>query len=190
MCVGRVEMSRGNVRKLSALLDGCGKISLDEWNVWYGWFRPSCVIDGLYTALMMHMIIGEAQTAGIGIACHFEAVNESAIRVTPREVSLSATGQALAMMKPHINGTLLHADSGVVVTEKEGRITVTAVNASFDQRKSVSLERGSACVRAKLYRGTSLLPHSHFEVEPLDVHSETEGLFFELPPHSMAILQY
>ena len=57
------------------------RISFDEWNVWYAWYRAKSVNDGIFTASMLHMLIEEAGPSGIDMACHFEAVNEGAIRV-------------------------------------------------------------------------------------------------------------
>ena len=38
------------------------RISFDEWNVWYGWYRAKSVNDGIFTASMLHMLIEEAGT--------------------------------------------------------------------------------------------------------------------------------
>ena len=139
-CVSSVKIAQNKVQNMRELLgDETIKISFDEWNVWYGWYRPSCLIDGIFTGMMMNMIIGEAQTRGIGFACQFEAVNESAIRVTPTSALLTATGQALALMKVHAEGTLLYADDCSVATEKEGTVSITVVNPSYDMEKQLCL---------------------------------------------------
>lgn len=189
-CMGAVNRARNNLREIHDMVDGRVKISFDEWNVWYAWYRPSCVIDGVYTALMMHMIIGEAQTSGIALACQFEAVNESAIKVTKQGVSLTAAGQALALMKHHVNGILRFASDGVVATEKDGVTTITAVNASYDIPQKISFENKGKNVSAKLYEGTSLLPHSYFSIRDLVINTNGELFEFELPPHGMAMIQY
>ena len=189
-CMGAVERARSNVREIHEMVDGCVKISFDEWNVWYAWFRPSCVIDGIYTALMMHMIIEEAQNCGIELACQFEAVNESAIKVTPQGVSLTATGQALALMKHHVNGKVHLATDRVVATEKNGEVTVTVVNSSFDESQTVSFEDPGKAVNVKIYVGDCLLPHSDFSILDIAVNKDGGRSEFELPPHSMALIQY
>ena len=57
-CVDAVEKARSKVRSMRALLRNDNiKISFDEWNVWYGWYRSSCVIDGIFTGMMMNMFI-------------------------------------------------------------------------------------------------------------------------------------
>lgn len=187
--LGGVERARAKLREMRCQIGKNGLISFDEWNVWYGWYRPSTVTDGIVSALMMQMIISEAQPCGIGIACQFEAVNESAIKVTPTGVELTATGQALALMKAHINGTLRYAEPHAVVTEKEGVITATVINPSVDGEKRISLLCGKLS-DARLLKGESILPHSRFEEGELSVSKMGDAYEITLPPHSMAILHF
>lgn len=190
-CVSSVKIAQNKVRKMRELLgDETIKISFDEWNVWYGWYRPSCLIDGIFTGMMMNMIIGEAQTRGIGFACQFEAVNESAIRVTPTSALLTATGQALALMKVHAEGTLLYADDCSVATEKEGTVSITVVNPSYDMEKTVLFECNKDIILSKLYEGKSLCPHNRFEISDLLVRKNVDYNEIEIPPHSIAFIQY
>lgn len=190
-CVSSVKIAQNKVRKMRELLgDETIKISFDEWNVWYGWYRPSCLIDGIFTGMMMNMIIGEAQTRGIGFACQFEAVNESAISVTPTSALLTATGQALALMKVHAEGTLLYADDCSVATEKEGTVSITVVNPSYDMEKTVLFECNKDIILSKLYEGKSLCPHNRFEISDLLVRKNVDYNEIEIPPHSIAFIQY
>lgn len=189
-CMGAVDRARNMMKDIRGMVEDHVKISFDEWNVWYAWFRPSCTIDGIFTARMMHMIIKEAQPCGIALACQFEAVNESAIKVKPTEVTLTATGQALAFVKDHVNGNLRFATDDVIATEKEGVVTVTAVNDAYDKPMKVSVPNEGNLLYAKHYVPTSLLPHSYFSVNELSVSENGDYYEFELSPHSMAILQY
>jgi alpha-N-arabinofuranosidase len=190
-CVSSVKIAQNKVRKMRELLgDETIKISFDEWNVWHGWYRPSCLIDGIFTGMMMNMIIGEAQTRGIGFACQFAAVNESAIRVTPTSALLTATGQALALMKVHAGGTLLYADDCSVATEKEGTVSITVVNPSYDMEKTVLFECNKDIILSKLYEGKSLCPHNRFEISDLLVRKKVDYNEIEIPPHSIAFIQY
>ena len=190
-CVSSVKIAQNKVRKMRELLgDETIKLSFDEWNVWHGWYRPSCLIDGIFTGMMMNMIIGEAQTRGIGFACQFEAVNESAIRVTPTSAFLTATGQALALMKVHAEGTLLYVDDCSVATEKEGTVSITVVNPSYDMEKTVLFECNKDIILSKLYEGKSLCPHNRFEISDLLVRKNVDYNEIEIPPHSIAFIQY
>lgn len=190
-CISSVKIAQNKVRKMRELLgDETIKISFDEWNVWYGWYRPSCLIDGIFTGMMMNMIIGEAQTRGIGFACQFEAVNESAMSVTPTSALLTATGQALALMKVHAEGTLLYVDDCSVATEKEGTVSITVVNPSYDMEKTVLFECNKDIILSKLYEGKSLCPHNRFEISDLLVRKNVDYNEIEIPPHSIAFIQY
>ncbi len=189
-CLSGVERARAKLYQMREQIGERGMISFDEWNVWYGWYRPSCVIDGIFSAMMMHMIIGEAQKCGIGIACQFEAVNESAIKVTPTGATLSATGQALSVMKVHSNGRLRYADGCAVITEKDGRVTATLVNPSFDESKCISLQCGDAEPSVAFYTPSSMLPHGRFVRSEIKPAHKGETIELELPPCSIAVLQY
>ncbi|MBR3715112.1 MAG: helix-turn-helix domain-containing protein [Clostridia bacterium] len=190
-CVSSVKIARNNVRKMRELLGNSDtKISFDEWNVWYGWYRPSCVLDGIFTAMMMNMIIEEANQSGVGIACQFEAVNESAIKVTPYEASLTATGQAFALMKEHINGKLLYVSDCVTVSKREELTTITFVNPSYDENKRFLFKNSAKIRQSKLYNGKSLMPHHTFEIETLDVIEKANEYEVNVPPHSLAIVQF
>ena len=190
-CISSVKIAQNKIRNMRELLGNKAiKISFDEWNVWYGWYRPSCVMDGIFTVMMMHMIIKEAQKSGIGFACQFEAVNESAIKVTPSTAVLSATGQALAIVKPHAGGLLRYADDCVIATEKEGKATITLVNHLYDEPKTFWIACDKDIALAKLYEGKSLLPNHSFEVKELSVCLCNGRYEIELPPHSIAIVQY
>ena len=190
-CVTAVKNVQRKVRNMRELLGNDSvKISFDEWNVWYGWHRPSCVIDGIFTGMMMNMLIKEASNSGIGLACQFEAVNESAIKVMPDRVELTATGQALSLMKLHAGGTLRYVDDCSVASEKGGTVTITIVNPSYNTKKTVSFECKKDIILSKLYEGKSLCPHNCFEISDLSVCKSSDYCRVEIPPHSMAIIQY
>ena len=189
--VAHIRKVKKCIREMSALLAGSGvKISFDEWNTWCNWSHPSSVVDGIYTALMMHMVIMEAYISGIDISCQFEAVNESAIRVTPQDVSLTATGQALALMKVHAYGILHYESECVIATEKNDRLTVTMINPSYASDKTISLLTNKKPIFAQLYRGESILPHSHFLITDIDMDLLRSEKKISVPPYSMAIIQY
>jgi alpha-N-arabinofuranosidase len=184
---GGVKEARGLAHQMRGLLgDAPTKISFDEWNIWHAWRRPSCVIDGVYTAGMLHMFMDEAVNSNLGVVCQFELTNESGIKVTPTDAFLSATGQAFAIMKPHQEGTILTASDELVATRKGDEITVTLINFSADEAKGYALDCGRGIIEATLYEGKSLAPHSYFE--PSDLAVEDGKL--EIPAHSVARIRY
>lgn len=190
-CVDAVNHARNYARYMRSILGDCPTlISFDEWNIWHAWRRPSCVIDGIYTAGVLHVMMGEAKQSGIGISCQFESVNESAIKVIPTEAYLSATGQAFSIMKPHCEGTLRYASEWVVASEKDGIVTVTIINPSVDDAKGFVLPCGRGITEATLYEGRSILPHSYFEASELAVSVNGDECAFEVPAHSVVRIQY
>ena len=165
-------------------------ISFDEWNLWFAWYRKSTVVDGIHAALMQNMIIGEAPVSNIGMAYHFEMVNEGAIKVNPHNVELTATGKMIKLLGVHTGGRLLYSDDYVTVTEKDGITTVTAINSSCDNEKKIGFNFGGKNVKAKAYVGKTLMPVSDFEEEALSVELDESSAKTTLAPISVALIQF
>lgn len=189
-CLSGVSNMRQKINEMRSVLPVGQKISFDEWNVWYGWYRPSCVIDGIYAALAMHMFISEAQKGDIEFVCHFEAVNESAIKVTPKSVSFTALGEMLKVMKLHSNGNLIYADDFTVVTKKDNITTVTVINSSCNDVSRFKFTNAGNCIKKSLYSGKTLMPHSTFEIAELPCTIEGTTFETELAPLGVAVIQF
>lgn len=168
-------------------------ISYDEWNYWYAWYRPSSVIEGLYAAGMLHMLMQESGPLDMPVCCYFQPVGEGAMEIKPYEVSLTGIGQVMSVMKAHEGGKLCRVDGAgdleAVATVNSGVLTVTLLNRRFAEEKRFVLNECGALLQAKVLEAPDLLPHSHFEEKPLAVHAGEEGLQVTLPPHSFAMLQ-
>lgn len=188
-CLDTVEHDRGLVRKLRSMISDSLKISFDEWNTWYAWYRPSSIVDGLFTALMLHMVIGEAERSGIALCCHFEAINEGMMIVRPDGAELTASGQAFAMMKHHAGGVLRYAAEDAIVTQKDEQFTVTAVNPSYDKPRTVRIPVGGEIECATLYACDRVGPFTKFELQPVNPALEDGAWKIELPAHSMLLMQ-
>ncbi len=190
-CIDKVNTQcRKLVHMLRAqLADEKQKISFDEWNVWYSWYRPGCVSDGIFTAAMLHMLMEEAEPSGIFSACHFEAVNEGAIRVEWDRAFLTPSGRMFAVMKHHIGGRLCFADQDAVATEKDQILTVTLLNRSFGEKKKFILPGYGKPVVATLYRADQVLPYSDFETTQTELVKAGENLEAVLPEHSVMLIQ-
>jgi alpha-N-arabinofuranosidase len=165
------------------------KISFDEWNLWYAWYRKSSVPDGMHAAMMLTMIIGQAPLSDVGIACNFEAVNEGAIKVYPHNAEFTATGKMIKLMTEHMNGELLYADDFTVMTEKDGIKTVTAVNPSVGEDAVFSIEADGKPFEAALYEGKEIMPVSDFEEKGPDISAENGSISLKLSPLSVAIIK-
>ena len=187
-CIEAVEEMRQLAIRQRSLLSDDLKISFDEWNVWYAWYRSSSVTDGIYNALAAQMLIAEADHCGIELACHFEAVNEGMIRVYPDRAELTAQGQMFKLMKNHAGGKLLFTAPEAVVTRKDGVVTATVVNASLNEEKTVDFGSCGNCVEAMLYTSDSILPPSYFA--GTHVLAEAQSGTLRMPPHSVLLLRF
>ena len=188
-CAEDVATMRRMAREQRELLSDDLKISFDEWNVWYAWYRPSSVTDGIYTALAAQMLIAEAKPCGIDLACHFEAINEGLLEVHPDWAELTAQGQMFKLMKNHAGGHLVYtAPEAVMTRNSDGVATATVVNASLTEWKDVSFGGCGKCVEAKLYSSDSILPPSYFSES--DVLANVKNSTYRMPPHSVLLLRF
>lgn len=188
-CLASVFRMRSLARELRGMLDNNIKISFDEWNIWYAWYRPSNVTDGIYAALALHMLMGEAEKSGIALACHFEAVNEGMITVGPDSTALTAQGQVFSLMKSHAGGILCHTSIDAVATiGADGCVTATVVNASLDADKEVCFSGCGECIEAICYTSDTVLPPSVFKTK--DVLRDAHNGQLRMPPHSLMLLRF
>ena len=156
--------------------------------MWYAWYRPSSVTDGIYHALAQHMLMAEAKPCGIELACHFEAINEGLLEVHSDRSELTAQGQMFKLMKNHAGGELVFTAPEAVVTRKEEVLTATVVNASLYDWKDVNFGACGKCVEAKLYSSDSILPPSYFAES--DVQDQIRADTLRVPPHSVLMLRF
>lgn len=189
-CLASVSRMRDLLHQSRQWLEPSTRISMDEWNVWYAWYRPSSVTDGIYAALALHMLMEEAEKSGIALACHFQAVNEGMLCVKPDHVSLTAQGQVFSRMNRwHMGNRLCSASQEAVVSvDREGRMAVTVVNAAFRCEKPVDFSSFGPCGEAVLFSSDTVLPPSEFTVT--DVLEQAAGGTFQMPPHSVLFLRF
>ena len=164
------------------------QISFDEWNAWYAWYRTGSVSEGILAAAFRNMLFRHADKYGVMMACHFESINEGAIKVTPNEVTLSPVGQVFSAMKEHANGMICALEEDVTSTCKQSVVTTTLLNRSFDRPKKFTLHNCGKIISAKLYSSEDVVPGTVFEITDLAVTLENGTATVVLPPHSMAVL--
>ena len=164
------------------------KISYDEWNAWYAWYRSGSVSEGIMAAAFRNMLFRHADEYGVMMSCHFESVNEGAIKVTPKDAQLSPTGQVFSAMKVHANGMICALEEDVTSTCKQSVVTTTLLNRSFDRPKKFTLHNCGKIISAKLYSSEDVVPGTVFEITDLAVTLENGTATVVLPPHSMAVL--
>lgn len=184
-----VSKCRDLIRRLREQLhDDSIMISFDEWNIWYAWHRPENVYDGIITAATLHMLINEAEISGIGIVCHFEAVNEGAIVVDKASSKLTPMGKAFEIMKHHSSGKILYSNNNIIATKKDETVTITLINTSYDQPKEFKIPVYGNSIYATLYSSKSILPHSAFDESDIVCEKENSYYKITMPPHSMAYI--
>ena len=190
---------QGNIdlaRRMRESLNATGKdlhISFDEWNQWYSWYRPSCVSEGIYAARTMHFYINESAALNIPIVCYFQPIGEGAILITPEGSRLTANGQMFAMMKAHQDGKVCkigdNDDYSTAATIKDGVLTITLINASYDSDREFSFKLKGKVLESKLFHSDDVTPHSFFSESPLEVTAKRKDVKTVLPPHSAAIIR-
>jgi alpha-N-arabinofuranosidase len=190
--------------KLRSLLDAEGEntkkiaVSFDEWNVFFAWFHNPCIIEGIFTALMLEMICKEYAALNMPVCMYFQPVNEGAIIVYPFKCELSPNGQVFSVMKKHIGGSLLAITNkdpdlrclGTRNADDEG-ILITLINKSFD--REISFKCGVMFPPVKkgtLLNGEGMMLHgSKFKIIDVFDGGEKEHSFV-IPPHSIMQLQF
>jgi len=165
------------------------KISLDEWNAWYAWYRPGSVTEGIFAATFMHMLFNQADKYGIFLACYFESVNEGSINVYPQNAKLTPTGRALSLMQNHANGAIVSLNNDFVATKKDDIITCTLINRSFDKNKSFFIPNVGGIITNELYSSSDVVPYSEFERSELKIKATDKLLEVTMPAHSMSLVQ-
>ena len=174
---------------LQRMLDPAVSISLDEWNSWAAWYRNGSITEGIFAARLLNVLYMNAEKYNIRQLCHFESINEGSIRVLPDRAYLTPAGQAIASMAHHADGALRALMDDVVATEKDGILTATLINRSYDEGKPFRLLYPGEITQAVLYSGEGVVPNSFFEESVPQVQRDAESIRLTLPPHSIAVLR-
>lgn len=184
-----VDKTEECLKSMQPYLNGKLKISFDEWNVWYQWYRVGGVAEGMFVAKMLHMLMANADLYNIFLACYFEMVNEGGINVQKDTAVLTPIGKVFSLCSHHKNGTVVYAngdDSGFA-TKKDGVVTVTLVNYNFESSRDFLLPYPGADFSGRMLISDSILPYSVFVERDLSLLDLQEGKL-TLPPHAIAIL--
>ena len=164
-------------------------ISFDEWNAWYAWYRKGSVAEGMFAASFMNMMIENAEKYGVKMCCHFESVNEGAIQVTEKEARLSATGQVIKSMNAHAGGKICAICEDVVSTVKDGIVTTTLINRSYDEEKCFKIQNAGDLADAMRYTASDVVPGTLFDIQPAELESKGGEICVALPPHSLIVIR-
>lgn len=194
--VASVDGNRDIARRMRESLDATGRklhMSFDEWNQWYSWNRPSCVAEGIYTARTLHFFINASAELDMPVACYFQPVGEGAIVITPEGSRLTANGQVFALLKAHQDGLRCpvsgNDDDAVVATLKDGVLTLSCINESYDSERTFSFPLKGTVLETRLLSSVDVRPHSFFDETEFPVSVQRNSVSFTLPPHSVALLR-
>ncbi len=167
-------------------------ISVDEWNLWYPWYRDDGISEGLFVAKSLHRFMREWKELGISCVCYFQAVNENAIRVGPFSSRLTSIGEAMRLMKGHVGGipvALADQPVEVFVTDaKDGSRLATFFNFSTSASRTFRVPVGPSRPRCD---GEVLVPSGleigyRYSRQPLQVVRDGDDIVVTLPPACMA----
>ena len=138
----------------------------------------------------MHFYINESAPLDIPIVCYFQPIGEGAILITPEGSRLTANGQMFEMLKAHQDGRVCKVsgndDYSTVATIKDGVLTISLINDSYDSEREFSFNLKGKVLEATLYSSEDVTPHSFFEKSPLSVTSSRKDIKTVLPAHSVA----
>ena len=177
------------MRELRSQLPDDITISYDEWNAWAAWYRLGSVTEGIFAAHFLNMMYRNADKYGVSQICHFESVNEGSMLVTPGKAELMPTGQAIASMADHAGGRILALEEDVTVTEKDGIITCTLLNRSYDREKVFTLSKAGAVTETKLLSGNGVVVGSRFLESTLAVEEGDACFRVVLPATGIAVIK-
>ncbi|GHU37918.1 hypothetical protein FACS1894105_10900 [Clostridia bacterium] len=112
------------------------KISFDEWNIWYAWYRSVSTGEGLFSGVMTHLNIKNSDALNMPLCCYFQPINEGAINAEASGAYLTPTGLIFEMMKPHSGAVFIDtgsfgdkdADVCASFDPNKRAITVTIIN--------------------------------------------------------------
>lgn len=192
---GGADRLLGRLRKFRADLPRSLAISLDEWNLWYPWYRDDGIAEGLFAAKMLHALMREWRALGLEYVCYFQAVNETAIHVGPFGSRLTSVGEAMRLMSGHVGGTpvaLPQAPDAVFATDAaDGSRYVTGYNFSTAETLSVTVpaDGRTQVVTDELLSPNGFSTGCRYRREKLSAQVTEAGLVVTIPPAAMVAVR-
>ena len=152
------------------------------------------LIEGMFTARMLHAMLYDCPKADAPILCYFQPVGEGAVDVLPDRAVLSADGQAFSLLKAHKGGELCRIeglnDCEAVASLRDGVLSVSLLNERFDETAQYALSCAGSLIEARLLEASDLLPGSHFDEREAKVAAENGSFRVSMPPRSAALLRF
>ena len=139
---------------------------------------------------MLHMMLYAGDALDTPFLCFFQPVGEGAILIDGGGARLTANGQMFAMMRAHCGGELCALDGAedysALATVKDGLLTLTLINDSFDEEREFSFDLPGVDPAGEVWTSEDVAPYSVFVRRSLEIAAEDGGAKVLLPPHSAA----
>ncbi len=158
-------------------------ITFDEWNTLWG--NSGSIAMGLYTASKLNMLVREAESLGIDMACYFMPINEGAIKTTPITAELDSAGYIFDLFKLHQGNKLLRIpetdgdsdiDACASVTSDSKNIYVTLVNRNINTEYNVTISFDNLAVAKSLTATVDFLIPNTLKIEESVFQQRAEKL--------------
>jgi len=166
------------------------RISFDEWNVWYSWFRETGTSGGMLALRVLHGFMKHWQDWRLSVVCFFQPINEGAIDVPiVEEAYLTAMGQAMSLAAHHKGNSVESLDDlpaeSFASKQADGRLVVTIANTDMENSLKWTLPDNLSIVSKEsvILKPESFLPRSLFESKAVRTKQSVT-----LPPFSMALI--
>lgn len=184
-----VEICRDRIHVMRENLSKDVSIAFDEWNCWYSWHRPRDAFAGIFAARMFNMFIIEQKASNVSTSASYQPINEGCICVLPNKCELTPMGDAHSVMSMHSNGRVLHSSDNVAVTQKDGIVTITIVNDSYDTQKDFIIKANGEIISSKCYYAESIGPFSEFKNKTPTIQKQSDKIRVITPPLSITAIQ-
>ena len=141
----------------------------------------------------MHFFINQSNELDIPFVCYFQPVGEGAILIDREKSWLTANGQMFKLMRVHQDGKVCKVsdndDNTVAATIKDGIMTITLINSSYDTEKDFNIPVKGKIIESKLFAADDVTPYSYFNETEIDASMVKKSLKATLPPHSVGLVR-
>ncbi len=183
-----LEVCRKKIHDMRSYLSQDVDIAFDEWNCWYSWYRPQDTFAGIFAVKMFHMLIDEQKKNNVVLSSVYQPINEGCIYVYPDRAGLTPMGQVFNLISQHSNGQVKHIGDDVAISERDGEITITLVNDSYDTEKTFLIRQSGKAEGIQLY-ADDIGPYSEFSQKSIVNESVDGVLKITVPKLSVSLLK-
>ena len=103
---------------------------------------------------------------------------------------MTPPGRAISLFYRHAGGRILALEQDAMATEKDGILTLTLINRSYDHAKNFRFPNTGKLLRAIVYSAEDVVPNTTFTESDLPLVKTDGSLEATLPAHSLALIQF